>query len=393
MLPDVLFVVALIILLWDGIGLIDRLYDLRRHGFAIGPGYLTWRTRRGLGFIDRLARVSKRGWRAYGTLAAGIGATAMVFTLTMFVLNFIFMMANPQIRLPGVVLVYPGLIPWLPVIPWIIAITSVLLVHEFSHGILLRAQGLRVKSAGVAMFGVVLGAFVEPNEKQLMEASPAKRMRMFAVGSMANFVLAAACLAALVVILVPKQGIYLYAVSENYAENFTLGSRIYQLDNVPVNTLDECSNILENRSPGEEVWVVTENERVLVALAQSQENENAGELPLLARSAVSWWDLLNPVYLMGVTALEILGQPVFHPYFYEAQIPWAVVDVLKWMFILNLGVGLFNTLPAVPFDGGYFVQAALERRTSKERARGVVRTLSYVIFVLILLNMFPLFLR
>jgi membrane-associated protease RseP (regulator of RpoE activity) len=74
-------------------------------------------------------------------------------------------------------------------------------------------------------------------------------------------------------------------------------------------------------------------------------------------------------------------------------VPWEVIDVIKWMFVLNLGVGLFNMLPAVPFDGGYMMQAILERKTSQEKAKRVVRILSYAIFVLILMSMLPAFLR
>ena len=393
MLFDILFAVAILVLLWDAIGLANRWYDLKKYGFAISPGVIMWRTKRGLNFIDRVAGISKRGWRAYGTLAAGVGIFAMVFIFVMLVLNFIFLLTRPLIRLPGVVLVYPGLIPWLPFVPWVISIASVLLVHEFSHGLMLRAQNLQTKSVGGLLVVVLFGAFVEPNEKQLMRVPASKRLRMFAAGSMGNFVLGLACLVLLFILLVPKPGVYVYAVSENYAENFTLGSRIYQLDNVPINTRENYYDFLDNKQPGENVLVVTENENVRVTLIKDPENENKGYLPLAPVSATSRWNFVNPIYTIAVTAAEILGQPIFHPYIYDSLVPWVVIDIVKWMFILNLGVGLFNMLPAVPLDGGYIMQAVLERRTSIEKAKRVVRALSYFILVLILMNMFPAFLR
>jgi membrane-associated protease RseP (regulator of RpoE activity) len=393
MLFDVLFAIAILILLWDVVGLANRWYDLKKYGFAISPGVIMWRTKRGVNFIDRVAGISKRGWRAYGTVAAGVGIFAMVFVFVIIVSNFVFLITHPSLRLPGVVLVYPGLIPWLPVVPWIISLASILLVHEFSHGLMLRAQGLQIKSVGGFVVVAVPGAFVEPNEKQLMRASISKRLRMFAAGSMANFILGFLCLAVLLMLLVPKPGVYVYAVSENYAENFTLGSRIYQLDNVPINTIDNYNDFLDNKQPGENVWVVTENENVHVALVKNSENENKGDLPLLSISATSRWNFVNPIYTMAVTAAEILGQPVFHPYIYDSLVPWAVIDIVKWMFILNLGVGLFNMLPVGIFDGGQMMQAILERKTSSEKAKHVVRTLSYFILVLILMSIFSAFLR
>jgi membrane-associated protease RseP (regulator of RpoE activity) len=393
MLVDVLFAIVVLILLWDAIGLANRWYNLKKYGFTISPGLMMWQTKRGLNFIDRVAGISKRGWRAYGTLAAGVGIFAMVFIFVILVYNLIFLFTHPAIRIPGVVLVYPGLIPWLPVIPWIISIAAILLVHEFSHGLLLRAQNLQTKSVGGFVVVVLFGAFVEPNEKQLARAPVSKRLRMYAAGSMANFVLGFVCLALLLVLLVPKPGVYLYAVPENYAENFTLGSRIYQLDNVPINTLDDYDNFFENKQPYDNVWVVTENENVRVTLAKDQENENRGISGLWPVSAASRWNFVNPLFSLGAGMGEILGYPVFHPHVFDTLVPWAVIDVLKWMFALNWGVGLFNMLPAVPFDGGYMMQAILERRTSSEKAKRVVRTLSYLILVLVLMSILPAFLR
>ena len=85
---------------------------------------------------------------------------------------------------------------------------------------------------------------------------------------------------------------------------------------------------------------------------------------------------------------ELLGRPVFHPYVYDALVPWEVINIIKWMFVLNLGVGLFNMLPAVPLDGGYIMQGVLERKISKEKAKSVVRVISFTVLTLILMNIF-----
>lgn len=395
MLNDVLFAIAMLILLWDMIGLINRWYRLEKHGFTISPGFMMWRTKRGLYLIDRMAQASKRGWRAYGTVAAVIGICSMVFIFSMLVFNLIFMLTHPTLRLLGIVLAYPGLIPGLTVIAWLVAIGSIFLVHESSHGILLRAQGLQTKSVGGAILvAIPIAAFVEPDEKQLMQAPVSKRLRVFAVGSMGNFILAFTCLGIILMLLVPKPGVYVYAVAENYpAENFALGARIYSLDNVPLNTWVDYKNFMENTRPGDNVWVTIDNENILVTLVKDPKNENRGFLGLVPISASSHWDFANPLFAMGSAMAEFLGDRVFHPYIYEARVSWAAIDILKWMFVLNLGVGLFNMLPAVPLDGGYMIQGILERRTSKEKAKRVVKALSYLVLVLILANFIPVLLR
>ena len=39
--------------------------------------------------------------------------------------------------------------------------------HEFGHGVVARAHGLKIQSSGIFLLGPLFGAFVEPNEKQL----------------------------------------------------------------------------------------------------------------------------------------------------------------------------------------------------------------------------------
>ena len=79
----------------------------------------------------------------------------------------------------------------------------------------------------------------------------------------------------------------------------------------------------------------------------------------------------------------------FTPTLYTALIPWWGVSLLQWLFALNLGVGLFNLMPAKPLDGGYMLEAALEKKTKKQTARRVVKILSFTVLILLILNMIP----
>lgn len=389
-----LVVLATLAALWVIILLANRKYNLKKRGFTISPGLMMWRTKRGLHFIDRVAGISKRGWRAYGTVAAVVGVFLMVFVFVNLILNIIFMLGRPMEALPGVHLALPGLIPGLTLIAWLVAVGSVLLVHEFSHGFVLRAQGLETKSVGGLLLVAIPGAFVEPNEEQLARAPILKRLRVFAAGSFGNVLFSFLCLAIFLMLLVPKPGVYTYYVHENYpADNHGIvsGMRIYKLDNVPIITLYDFYNFMENKQPGENVLVTFDNRIENITLAEAPENENRGILGLGPPiSSISRWNFINPLFAMGTAMAGLMGSSVFHPYVYDALVPWAVIDVLMWMFILNLGIGLFNLLPAVPLDGGYMVQGILERKTSKENARRVSRVLAFFVLALILMNLMPL---
>ncbi|NYZ78361.1 hypothetical protein H0N96_03095 [Candidatus Micrarchaeota archaeon] len=82
---------------------------------------------------------------------------------------------------PGVTL----LIPFVTV-PWeaIFAIVIIMIVHELAHGVLCRIEKIRLRSSGLLLLGFLpIGAFVEPDEKQLAKAALPKKRRILAAGS------------------------------------------------------------------------------------------------------------------------------------------------------------------------------------------------------------------
>lgn len=72
---------------------------------------------------------------------------------------------------------------------WIISIFVIITPHELSHGFLMAAEKIKIKSLGFVWLLVFPGAFVEPDEKQFQKAKPVKRMKIASVGSIANIIL------------------------------------------------------------------------------------------------------------------------------------------------------------------------------------------------------------
>ena len=71
---------------------------------------------------------------------------------------------------------------------------TVLVVHEFGHGIISRVEGVRIKSIGVLLLAVLPGAFVEPDEEDIEKSKRISKLRIFAAGSIFNLSLAAVAL-------------------------------------------------------------------------------------------------------------------------------------------------------------------------------------------------------
>ncbi len=142
---------------------------------AIGP-LLMIRTTKGQGFLDRLA-VHKRFWRTF----ANIGLPAMLIGMLIMFLLILFIdyslitsfqtQTVPQptkFNEPRNIFLIPGLNEYIPLIWGAIALIVTLMVHEFSHAILCKVEGIKVKSMGILLALVPVGGFAEPDEEQLL---------------------------------------------------------------------------------------------------------------------------------------------------------------------------------------------------------------------------------
>ena len=164
----------------------------------VGPGPLVMlRTLRGRELVDRIAK-PKKFWRIYGNIGVAAATIVMIasFVLLLRIAHLsIFQTPEPsQITQPQNVLVIPGVNDFLPLsmAPEILlGLLIGIVVHEGGHGIFCRVGDMEIDSMGAVMLAVIpFGAFVEPEEESVENASSSDRTRMFAAGVMNNFVLA-----------------------------------------------------------------------------------------------------------------------------------------------------------------------------------------------------------
>ena len=134
------------------------------------------RTTKGQEFLDRLA-VHKRFWRTF----ANIGLPAMLIGMLIMFLLIVFIdysliksfqtQTVPQptkFNEPRNIFLIPGLNEFIPFYWGAIALIVTLMVHEFSHAILCKVEGIKVKSMGILLALVPVGGFAEPDEEQLL---------------------------------------------------------------------------------------------------------------------------------------------------------------------------------------------------------------------------------
>ncbi len=368
-------------------------YNLKRRGVTFESGAAVFRTKRGLRAIDSFAKKHPIFLLHFGNVAVVLGIFLSAFVLFNFCYNLYFVILRPKVAIPGATFVFPGLIPGLTVYWWLIAVGTLMLVHEVSHGLLMRVHNIPTKSMGGLLLGVLPGAFVEPDEKKLARAPIPHRLRIYAVGSIANILLSFLCLLLTLALLSPMPGVYVWAVRENGPSHGKLqpGMRILAIHNLTIGSPDDLNKV-ENIKPGDNIRILTDNGEYWV-VADNYYSENEGNLGFLPAWALPRSSFLNPLVIASTTVSELRGWPVFHRFWYRSSVPWPLIDLLKWIFLLNFGVGLFNLLPMLPLDGGGMLQAILERWMPKKRARKCCIYLSIAVLVLVILNLFPYLLQ
>ncbi|MCZ7402666.1 MAG: site-2 protease family protein [Candidatus Methanoperedens sp.] len=207
----------LFLLYWLIVMILDRRGTLAKYNItAFGP-IMMLRTTKGQEFLDRLA-MHKRFWRTF----ANIGLPAMLigmFIMFLLILSmdyfYIKSFMTQTVHEPTKfnearnIFLIPGINEFIPLYWGAIALLVTLVVHEFSHAILCKVEGIKVKSMGLLLAPIPIGGFAEPDDEQLLGkkeenvpenglppeepsqpkklATRSERVRVLTAGVMANF--------------------------------------------------------------------------------------------------------------------------------------------------------------------------------------------------------------
>ncbi len=339
------------------------------------------RTKKGRKFLDRVAGRSPKFWKILGSAGVLVCFMGMAFGFNFLVNTLLTPTAGPSLSL---VIPFPtqeatlgyGYIG-VPFWYFIISVVTLVFVHEGMHGILARAEKIRVKNLGLLLLAVIPGAFVEPDEKQLKKANWKTKLRIYAGGSFANFLLAGTVFLFFSAVISPTLltggvGYVGYVNSTEYgAETYpaqlaNMTSPIMYMGGERVENMDDLSEFMEKTTPGQKVAVETYNETYELELAGNPDNPEQGFMGIAG------------VYDERVIREEFAGGPLH-------GIIKFMVELLNWIFIINLGVGLVNIFPIKPLDGGLMVEALGERFLPKYK-KGLVRFFSALFLSLIIAN-------
>lgn len=361
-------------------------FIIKRDKFTVqGKVLAMYRTRLGLNLMDRIAASFPRLMKAVGYIGVVVGFSGMVFMFFFLVketLKFVIKPGTP----PPLAPVLPGIsIPGVPTLSfwhWIIAIFIVAIVHEFSHGVLARVHKIKIQSSGFAFLGPILAAFVEPDEKEMASKKTMQQLSVLSAGPFSNLILGIIFLLILNFLTGPLTtsmfqagGITVNSYMEGYpAEATGLKTPFTILKINGEDTLDfvQFVNASSRIKPGDDVYLSTDKGDAKLIAAENPDNKSKG--------------------FMGVSGFQQDKQvkDELKKYgFWPHVMLWFNI-LVGWLFLINIGVGMFNLLPLGPVDGGrIFLTSVLALFKNKRIALRIFAVVSWICILLIFINLWP----
>jgi membrane-associated protease RseP (regulator of RpoE activity) len=285
-LNQVMVVLQLFLIYWLVVVLLDRKGILERFNISAYGPVLMIRTKRGERSLERLARgaLRERFWRMYADIGTILVVIAMVLMVVLVAYGtyatFVMQPEPTALNEPRNWLLIPGLNEFIPMLAWV-GFVIALVVHELAHAVLSTVEKIKVKSMGLLVALIPIGAFAEPDSEQLFgekskeggkkkseakEASETEtvkkkvatsreRTRILSAGVTSNFCVAFIAFLLFFTILfsvqpVSENGLFVYAVAEGSpAEQMGIESEMFitLVDDSVVTSVHELNEALEEK--------------------------------------------------------------------------------------------------------------------------------------------------
>lgn len=344
-----------------------------------------YKTQLGLKLMDYLAGRYREQLKIIGYAAMGLAL------ILMFVISFLIIFSTFNVIIhpkagAGLVPVLPGVrVPGvpkelhLPLLEGIISIFLVAVIHEFSHGVLARCYNIKVRSSGIFFMGPILGAFVEPDEKTLNKSEDIVQYSILSAGPIVNLTAGLIILLTVSFIMghapdtfTVSRGLEIVEINESYpiaGSGLEKGMLVTEVNGI--STLSPAFHNLSLCMRPDDMVIITADKGTFYVIA-GRDPDN----PKRGRIGVTWMLKREP------------KNPLYGSIY--SSINWFLVsfsELLKWLVILNLGIGGFNLLPIGPTDGGRILRVMLHRIKGEKEGDRMWKSVGLFFIVLLLLNL------
>lgn len=352
-------------------------FDIQAKIFAL------YKTKIGLKLMDKIAgkfpkTLAFLGY--FGIVIALLGMILIVYSLVQGTISLLLVPTAPATIapiIPGVKI--PGVPFFVPFWYGIITLFLVIVIHEFSHGVIARVHKITIKSSGVGMFAIFPLAFVEPDEEQLKKKPTAQQLSVFSAGPFSNILTGFIALLILSFVSSPLQasmiettGVYFDEILEGNAAKqagVLSGENYIKIDDQQISKDSDFINFMNNASPGQEIVLSSEKASHKVILGEHPEDNTKAYLGV-----------------QGIHSSFVVKETSSKAVFFLLNI---LNTFFSWFFILSLGIGLANLIPLGPIDGGKIVYTLMSLG-AKGKIKSTYTVFKYLSLFMLLILLFNL---
>ncbi len=330
---------------------------LNRKKFDVhGRFVYLYRTKIGIKLMDLAANKFSRLIRFFGHIGTAFGFIGMIFIFIAILLSAYKLAINesgaagaspviPGLPIAGTGLVFPLITGW-------IVIFLIIVIHEFSHGIVARAHKVNIKNSGIAFFGPILGAFVEPDEKKLSKKKDFAQHSVFAAGPFSNLLtvilvmlIGLAVLNPLGSLLSVSKGVIIFSQPGLAAEKAGIGNNtlIIGINDKLISTIEDFRKVMEGIKPGEKIKIKSNETAYTLTTAANPDDPSKAYLGVWVAEEKSELRKDNTLNRVLFIILKWFNQ------------------MFGWLAFLSLNIGLINLLPVFITDGARMLKVLFDR--------------------------------
>jgi membrane-associated protease RseP (regulator of RpoE activity) len=385
----------------------------------MGP-FILWHTKRGLDYLDKAAG-RRKFWNVFHPIALALCYIAMVGMIALLIADVMVYIRAPELvggMDPRLVLGLPGINPIIPIGYGIIGLIITMVFHELSHGIVSRHQGITVKSIGILFFILPMGAFVEPDDKEIENSEPSKRLRIEEAGAGMNMVVGIVALLVLALLagsMSPTiSGVVIAGPAGPAAEaGIKAGDIITAINGMNVSGVESFRSLMAGFAPGDLINVTIMRESLMnvqikladlsqiSGIAEDAGKAGMGIFPIdpmvFVEPFANPFSIANFMVFLGAPLQQGLpfNEPLlgFYSTPFNPQAFSVISNIAYWIAWFNLLVGSFNVLPVSILDGYTIFRDSLlvageKLRIAKEKrekfANNVARAFSWFFGILMI---------
>lgn len=353
---SILLFLGIVAISWLLILQLERMGKLNMERHAI---LLIFRTERGKGFISGIAKY-KRFWKIVSSIGIAVGVLGMLFVVFSLVYS-LYSTYFLKIPVEGAKAVIPGVT--IPFWYGIIGLMTVLLVHEFAHGIIARSEDVKIKTLGAVFLTIIpIGAFVEPDEEELKAKGTISRMRIYAAGSFGNILLAIFAFTMMMSFsgyffntsTIEIGGVMPNSPAEGILEK---GMVLEAVDGVPISSTKDFRGAVSDIKPNTKVVIKTGSGTFTIKTSEKKGDPQKG--------FIGMW-ITSPL---------------------NEGLPEYIFSSLYWIALLNQGIGFINLAPLhfgiAATDGHHLLKDILSKLRFKGAEKIALAISTSVVMVLV----------